>query len=120
MPALLATLLMIKAEALDAQGRSEEARITRLDSLGWARYGFGSDQEVRQPTGRDRRAVAAKTREPANMIVLACLVIGAVLGVVQARRRGGNRLDIWQYAGVFAIIGAIIGLFLTIGIDRMI
>ena len=44
---LLATLLMIKAEALDAQGRSEEARITRLDSMGWARYGFGSDQEVR-------------------------------------------------------------------------
>ena len=44
---LLATLLMIKAEALDLLGRPEEARITRLDSLGWARYGFGSDQEVR-------------------------------------------------------------------------
>ena len=45
---LLATLLMIKAEALTALGRTEEARIIRLDSLGWARYGFGSDQEVRQ------------------------------------------------------------------------
>ena len=54
------------------------------------------------------------------MIVIACLFIGAVLGVVHARRRGGNRLDIWQYAGVFAIIGAIIGMFVTIGIDRMI
>ncbi len=61
---LLATLLMIKAEALDAQGKTEEARITRLDSLGWARYGFGSDQEVRRrlaeiaalsPSGRGYR-----------------------------------------------------------------
>ncbi len=45
---LLATLLMIKAEALEAQGKSAEARVIRLDSLGWARYGFGSDQEVRR------------------------------------------------------------------------
>lgn len=44
---LLATMLMIKAEALDALGRGAEARAVRLDSLGWARYGFGSDQEVR-------------------------------------------------------------------------
>ena len=54
------------------------------------------------------------------MIVFAGLVIGAVLGVIQARRKGGNRLDIWQYAGVFAIIGAILALFLTIAIDRLI
>ena len=45
--ALLATLLMIKAEALEAVGRGAEARAVRLDSLGWARYGFGSDSEVR-------------------------------------------------------------------------
>ena len=45
--ALLATLLMIKAEALDLQGRSAEAEAVRLDSLGWARYGFGSDRQVR-------------------------------------------------------------------------
>ncbi len=45
---LLATLLMIKAEALDAQGKTAEARLIRLDSLGWGRYGFGSDQEVRR------------------------------------------------------------------------
>ncbi len=54
------------------------------------------------------------------MIVIAGLLIGAALGAVQARRKGGNRLDIWQYAGVYAIIGAIVGLFLTIAIDRMI
>jgi len=45
--ALLATMLMIKAEALDVLGRSSEARAVRLDSLGWARYGFGPDSEVR-------------------------------------------------------------------------
>lgn len=45
--ALLATLLMINAEANAALGRTEEARSARLDSLGWARYGFGSDAQVR-------------------------------------------------------------------------
>lgn len=45
---LLATLLMIKAQALEALGKDQEARVIRLDSLGWARYGFGSDQEVRR------------------------------------------------------------------------
>lgn len=44
---LLATLLMIKAEALEGLGRPSEARAVRLDSLGWARYGFGSDRDVR-------------------------------------------------------------------------
>ena len=46
--ALLATLLMIKAEALEQLGKFAEARAVRLDSLGWARYGFGSEAEVRQ------------------------------------------------------------------------
>ena len=45
--ALLATLLMIKAEALDLQGNTAQARAVRLDSLGWARYGFGSERAVR-------------------------------------------------------------------------
>lgn len=44
--ALLASLLMVKAEALDLIGRASEARQVRLDSLGWARYGFASDAEV--------------------------------------------------------------------------
>lgn len=38
---LLAGLLSIKAEALAAQGRPEAAQAARLDSLRWARYGFG-------------------------------------------------------------------------------
>lgn len=45
--ALLASLMMTKAEALAAMGRASEARLVRLDSLGWARYGFGTDEQVR-------------------------------------------------------------------------
>jgi hypothetical protein len=44
---LMATLLMIRAEALELQGRMSEAAAVRLDSLGWARYGFGRDAAVR-------------------------------------------------------------------------
>lgn len=45
--ALLATLLMLRAEAFELSGRSSAAAEVRLDSLGWARYGFGSDWSVR-------------------------------------------------------------------------
>ena len=38
----LSMVLMIKAEALDMQNHTAEAREVRLDSLGWARYAFGS------------------------------------------------------------------------------
>lgn len=44
--ALLSTLLMLQAEALELTGRMVEARRVRLDSLGWARYGFGPDWVV--------------------------------------------------------------------------
>ncbi|MEM6589496.1 MAG: DUF2927 domain-containing protein [Pseudomonadota bacterium] len=45
--ALLSTLLMLRAEALTQIGRTAEADATRLDSLAWARYGFGTDWAVR-------------------------------------------------------------------------
>lgn len=45
--ALLATLMMLRAEALELDGRVTEGRKVRLDSLGWARYGFGSEWAVR-------------------------------------------------------------------------
>ena len=41
--ALLATLQLQEADALALTGRSAEARAVRLDSLGWARYGFGPE-----------------------------------------------------------------------------
>ncbi|MEY1555845.1 DUF2927 domain-containing protein [Yoonia sp. R2331] len=44
--ALMATLMMFKAEALAMTGNTVEAEAVRLDSLGWARYGFGSDLNV--------------------------------------------------------------------------
>ncbi|WP_368188164.1 DUF2927 domain-containing protein [Aestuariibius sp. HNIBRBA575] len=45
--ALLATLMMFQAEALEIEGRFSEAQAVRLDSLGWARYGFGDERNVR-------------------------------------------------------------------------
>ncbi len=45
--ALLATVMLIKAQAYESLGQDAAARALRLDSLGLARYGFGSDQRVR-------------------------------------------------------------------------
>ena len=45
--ALFASLMLIKAQALDQLGRVKEAQTLRLDSLAWARYGFGTDENVR-------------------------------------------------------------------------
>jgi hypothetical protein len=44
--ALLSTLLMIRAEALDGLGRTSQAQQVRLDSLSWGRYGFGTNAEL--------------------------------------------------------------------------
>jgi len=60
--ALLATLLMIKSEALMLQGNVTESRAVRLDSLGWARYGFGSERAVRLRL-REIAALSQKIRE---------------------------------------------------------
>jgi hypothetical protein len=54
------------------------------------------------------------------MIIIAGLLVGAASGAVTARKRGGNRLDMAQYAAVWGIIGALLGLIATIFIQRMI
>jgi len=54
--ALLTTLMLLQAEALDVTGRSAEAEAVRLDSLGWARYGYGADWAV-QAKLRDMSAL---------------------------------------------------------------
>lgn len=59
-PALMSALLMVKAEALDARGRLGEASAVRLDSLGWARYGFASEDEIRD---RLREVAGLRPRE---------------------------------------------------------
>jgi hypothetical protein len=55
--ALLATLMMIKAEALSALGNPQAAAALRIDSAPYARYGFGSESMVRTRM-RDIAAVA--------------------------------------------------------------
>ncbi|MGI1663212.1 DUF2927 domain-containing protein [Palleronia sp. KMU-117] len=63
--ALLATLLFVKAEALELENRPAEAREVLLDSLGWARYGFGPEAEVRQRAG-EIAALSPRSRQVAT------------------------------------------------------
>ena len=44
---LVATLMLIKSESLANLGDNAAASALRLDSLGWARYGFGSEGQMR-------------------------------------------------------------------------
>ncbi|WP_223814255.1 DUF2927 domain-containing protein [Roseicitreum antarcticum] len=56
--ALLSSLQLLRAEALQAMGARADAAALRLDSLIWARYGFGTDDAVRARLAE----VAALTR----------------------------------------------------------
>lgn len=47
------------------------------------------------------------------------IVIGIVLGAIQARRKGGNSKDMAQWAAVFAMIFGLVGLFALIIVDRV-
>ncbi len=49
---------------------------------------------------------------------LSGLLIGALLGALGASRRGGKRLDLFQWAAVGAIMGGIVGLFVLVFIER--
>lgn len=53
------------------------------------------------------------------MIVIAAAMVGALIGGFTARKRGGNRLDIAQYAAGYALAFVIAGLILTVMIDRI-
>lgn len=53
------------------------------------------------------------------MIVFAGFLIGVIWGGLTARRRGGNRFDIFQYAIVFGIALALVGMFATIALERI-
>lgn len=54
------------------------------------------------------------------MIVIAALVIGGVLGYRNAAKRGGNRLDKLQYTVIYGLAFALVGIFVTVFIDRSI
>ncbi|MGY6411164.1 MAG: DUF2927 domain-containing protein [Alkalilacustris sp.] len=66
--ALLASLKLIEAEALDRTGRRAQAARVREEGLGWARFGFGEDAAVRArladvtALGRPRAAPSALPR----------------------------------------------------------
>lgn len=53
------------------------------------------------------------------MVIIAGIIIGALIGAFNARKRGGTGLDLAQYAAVGALIGAILGMFASIGIERL-
>ena len=52
------------------------------------------------------------------MIILAGMVLGILVGSLIARNRGGQRLDILQYGAVYGIAFTLIGVFVTILIER--
>ncbi len=53
------------------------------------------------------------------MIVLLGMVAGIGWGYASARKQGGNTKDKAQYAAVGGIIGGLVGLFVTIGVEKM-
>ena len=52
------------------------------------------------------------------MLVIAGGVVGAVLGLLAARKQGGNKLDMAQYAAAGGIALALAGMIATILIHR--
>lgn len=52
------------------------------------------------------------------MLALAGMVLGAVLGAIRARARGGNGFDVAQYAAVHALILGLAGMFITVWMIR--
>ncbi|MEZ5751872.1 MAG: hypothetical protein R3D60_07870 [Paracoccaceae bacterium] len=53
------------------------------------------------------------------MVIIASVVLGAILGFFQSRKRGGSGFDKAQWSAVFAMIGGILGMAVTVMIDRM-
>ncbi|MEM1361567.1 MAG: hypothetical protein AAGF94_07595 [Pseudomonadota bacterium] len=54
------------------------------------------------------------------MIVIAGAVLGGSWGAWLARKRGGKPADMAQYAAGYAIAFALLGLFVTVLIDRIV
>ena len=52
------------------------------------------------------------------MIILASSLFGILLGVLTARRRGGNRKDMAQYGAGFGIAFFLLGMLVTLIIAR--
>jgi hypothetical protein len=53
------------------------------------------------------------------MIVIGAAILGILIGGMTARKRGGNRKDIAQYAAGYGMAFLIVGMFATVIIDRL-
>lgn len=53
------------------------------------------------------------------ILPLSGLFLGAVLGALRAKQRGGKPADMAQWGAVFAMIGGVIGMFALVIITRM-
>ena len=53
------------------------------------------------------------------MIVIIGMLAGALWGIRNARQRGGDRKDMAQYGIVGVIVGGLVGLFVTIGLEKL-
>lgn len=53
------------------------------------------------------------------MIVIAGTVLGAIIGALAARKRGGKPADIAQYATATAMIFAMVAMIATIVLHRL-
>lgn len=52
------------------------------------------------------------------MIILAGAVLGIVIGSFTAKNRGGKRLDILQYGTIYGIAFTLLGMIITIILER--
>jgi hypothetical protein len=52
------------------------------------------------------------------MVILAGLVLGVLIGASTAKRRGGRGLDMLQYGAGYGIAFTLIGVFVTIILER--
>ncbi len=52
------------------------------------------------------------------MITIAAAIAGIVIGTLTALRRGGKRLDAAQYGAGYGIAFALLGMVITIVLDR--
>ncbi|MBB3994599.1 heme A synthase [Sulfitobacter undariae] len=53
------------------------------------------------------------------MIVIGLVIVGVILGGMTAKKHKGNRKDIAQYATGYGMAFLILGLLLTVIIDRV-
>lgn len=54
------------------------------------------------------------------MVIIAAAVFGVLLGVLTARRRGGQRLDQWHYGAIYGLMFTVLGVLVAVVIARLV